>query len=162
MRYSMWVLLSLSSSLCIADDNKDLEASYEIYNHQVSLCTNLKKRKLSITDHYFSSLSHLEKNVILFETNKAAMRRCYAGQEDAYTLALVNDAINSGNRKTLDEFLQLRQHDKTDARAKAVLDKLDQNELNRIMHMDELYFPFDYTNVQIESSHRPTQQIEQR
>lgn len=146
MRYSMVLVLSVIANLCIADDNNNLETNYQAYNHRMSLCSNLKNRQITITDSYLLSLSDLERKVVLFEANKAAMQRCYAEQQNAYTLTLVNQAIASGNRKPLDDFIQLRQHDKTDARAKAILDKLDQAELNRVMQLDVFYFPFDYAS----------------
>ena len=93
----------------------DVESSYTLLNQRVSQCKSLRKDfdySKTLDTQWFTHLDKPEKQTVIQYGFAYASKQCALKERQNYTNALVNYVAYSGDKKPLNEWLNLLQGDK--------------------------------------------------
>ncbi|UTM57042.1 hypothetical protein L4174_014760 [Photobacterium sp. CCB-ST2H9] len=126
----------------VANAGYSIEEAYQDVNLQTARCLKMKNRPVNaIQDAWFDSLRAVQKRAVLFELSTRAMDRCTLETREKYSWALVKQAGETGDLKSLKDWIAL--NSPIGGKAKTILQSLPEEEINRLSLSDDFYYPFD-------------------
>jgi hypothetical protein len=136
---------SVSAGNIVTDKALALEnakLAYVKLNNRVDICLGKKDREIDITDSWLLKQPIEKQKAIAFVLLKYAEDKCAQNEENAYIKAIFDLAV-LGDRKALDEYIELSQYGNLDDNIRGLLDGVSKKEIEKLSVMDKYSTPFD-------------------